>query len=123
MLGRKSFRTAAVVTSGIELAEKIQKGQFPDRHALRTHGNNAGNLAGRPGCESRLLLIDEVKHRLAPDPATAPIVFLRPNVGCRNVDTAASGRIYAAIVHISETAVSWPRDGKSVYGNDHLTSS
>ena len=59
MLGRKSFRTAAVVTSGIELAEKIQKGQFPDRHALRTHGNNAGNLAGRPGCVGRLLLIDE----------------------------------------------------------------
>jgi hypothetical protein len=28
MLGRKSFRTAAVVISGIELAEKIKKGQF-----------------------------------------------------------------------------------------------
>jgi len=28
MLGLKSFRTAAVVISGIELAEKIKKGQF-----------------------------------------------------------------------------------------------
>src|SRR5579862_8755906 len=28
MLGLKSFRTAAVVISGVELAEKIKKGQF-----------------------------------------------------------------------------------------------
>lgn len=28
MLGLKSFQTAAVVISGIELAEKIKKGQF-----------------------------------------------------------------------------------------------
>ena len=28
MLGLKSFRTAAVVIGGIELAEKIKKGQF-----------------------------------------------------------------------------------------------
>src|SRR6202051_4843232 len=28
MLGLKSFRTAAVVISGIELAEKIKKGQY-----------------------------------------------------------------------------------------------
>jgi putative transposase len=28
MLGLQSFRTAAVVTGGIELAEKIKKGQF-----------------------------------------------------------------------------------------------
>jgi len=28
MLGLKSFRTATVVISGIELAEKIKKGQF-----------------------------------------------------------------------------------------------
>ena len=28
MLGLKSFRTAAVVISGIELAEKIRKGQY-----------------------------------------------------------------------------------------------
>ena len=28
MLGLKSFRTAAVVISGIELAEKIKKNQF-----------------------------------------------------------------------------------------------
>jgi transposase-like protein len=28
MLGLKSFRTAAVVISGIKLAEKIKKGQF-----------------------------------------------------------------------------------------------
>jgi hypothetical protein len=28
MLGLKSFTTAAVVISGIELAEKIKKGQF-----------------------------------------------------------------------------------------------
>jgi hypothetical protein len=28
MLGLKSFRTAAVVISGIELAEKVKKGQF-----------------------------------------------------------------------------------------------
>ncbi len=28
MLGLKSFRTAAIVISGIELAEKIKKGQF-----------------------------------------------------------------------------------------------
>jgi hypothetical protein len=28
MLGLKSFRTAAVVIGGIELAEKINKGQF-----------------------------------------------------------------------------------------------
>ena len=35
MLGLKSFRTAAVVISGIELAEKIKKGQF-----------NIGNLCG-----------------------------------------------------------------------------
>jgi len=27
MLGLKSFRTAAIVTGGIELAEKIKKGQ------------------------------------------------------------------------------------------------
>jgi transposase-like protein len=59
MLGLKSFRTAAVVISGIELAEKIKKG-VQARQALRTHGNNAGNLAGRPGWVSRLLLIDEV---------------------------------------------------------------
>ena len=28
MLGLKSFRSAAVIISGIELAEKIKKGQF-----------------------------------------------------------------------------------------------
>ena len=28
MLGRKSFRTAAVVIGGVELVEKIKKGQF-----------------------------------------------------------------------------------------------
>ena len=28
MLGLKSFRTAAIVIDGIELAEKIKKGQF-----------------------------------------------------------------------------------------------
>ena len=28
MLGLKSFRTAAVVISGIELAEKVKKGQY-----------------------------------------------------------------------------------------------
>jgi hypothetical protein len=28
MLGLKSFRTAAIVMDGIELAEKIKKGQF-----------------------------------------------------------------------------------------------
>ena len=28
MLGLKSFRTAAVVIAGVELAEKIKKGQF-----------------------------------------------------------------------------------------------
>ena len=37
MLGFKQFETAAVTIRGIELAEKIKKGQF-----------NLGTLAGKP---------------------------------------------------------------------------
>jgi transposase-like protein len=36
MLGLKSFRTAAVVLSGIELAEEIKKGQNPSEKARRS---------------------------------------------------------------------------------------
>jgi transposase-like protein len=39
MLGLKSFRTAAVVISGIELAEKIKKRQFKNRPTRRQQGD------------------------------------------------------------------------------------
>jgi transposase-like protein len=42
MLGFKRFETAAIMISGIELAEKIRKGQF-----------KAGKLPGRPKTVSR----------------------------------------------------------------------
>jgi hypothetical protein len=59
MLGLQSFRMAAMVISGIRVAGKDPERAVPDRHNLRSHGNHAGNLAGRPGCASRLLLNHE----------------------------------------------------------------
>ena len=47
MLGLKSFRAAAVVMGGIELARKIKKGQFKVGKSGRDEGHNAGNLASR----------------------------------------------------------------------------
>jgi len=43
MLGLKCFRTAAVVIGGIELAEKIKKGQF-----------KVGNLGGTKATTSEI---------------------------------------------------------------------
>ena len=50
MLGLKSFRTAAFVIKGLELAEKIKKGQFKIGKTRREHGDNSGDLVSRPGC-------------------------------------------------------------------------
>ena len=41
MPGRKSFQTAGISISGIELAEKIKKGQFKPGIAGRATGNAA----------------------------------------------------------------------------------
>jgi len=56
MLGLKSFRTAAEVIGGIELAEKIKKGQFQNGQAGRIQGNDTGDLASCPGCLTWILL-------------------------------------------------------------------
>ena len=53
MLGLKGFRTAAVVIRGVELAEKIKKGQFKTGKKGRAHGNPAGTLASGLGCVTR----------------------------------------------------------------------
>ncbi len=50
MLGLKSFSTAAVVIGGIELAEKIKKGQFKIGKLGGNDGKDAGDLASCPGC-------------------------------------------------------------------------
>jgi hypothetical protein len=75
MLGLKSFRTAAVVISGIELAEKIKKKQF-HMSKLGGHGNDAGDLASGPGCITGTTLHPQSKtHRIwltsefAPEPS------------------------------------------------------
>ena len=49
-LGLKSFRTAEVVISAIELAEKIKEETISDEQAWSTYGIDAGNLASCPGC-------------------------------------------------------------------------
>jgi hypothetical protein len=49
MLGLKSFQTAEVVIGGIELAEKIKKGQFKMGKLDRGQGDDAGDLASRSG--------------------------------------------------------------------------
>ena len=50
MLGLKSFRTAAVVIGGIELAEKIKKGQFKMGELGGTRASMAEVVASSPGC-------------------------------------------------------------------------
>src|SRR5215831_12847958 len=56
MLGLKSFRTAAVVIRGIELAEKIKKGAVQNGQAGRIQGNDTGDLASCSGCLTWILL-------------------------------------------------------------------
>jgi hypothetical protein len=52
MLGFKRFDHAAVTISGIELAEKIKKGQFQDGQAGRPKGDDVGVLERRIRCLS-----------------------------------------------------------------------
>jgi hypothetical protein len=59
MLGLKSFRTAAVVISGIELAEKIKKGQFKIGKLCGPTATMPEIWRAHPGCVGRLLPIDE----------------------------------------------------------------
>jgi transposase-like protein len=70
MLGLKSFRNAAVVIGGIEVAAQIQKDQFPNGKAGWANSPSAGGLARRPGCVAGLLLIElrrPTELRLIPD--------------------------------------------------------
>jgi hypothetical protein len=50
MLGLKSFRTAAVVIRGIELAEEDKEGSVQNGEAWRSDCNDAGDLASCVGC-------------------------------------------------------------------------
>jgi hypothetical protein len=84
MLGLKSLRTAAVVISGIELAEKIKKKQFHMSKAWRTHGNDAGDLGKGPGCITGTTLqsteqdpsnLTQFRIRTVPLPKTSPMGF------------------------------------------------
>jgi hypothetical protein len=54
MLGLKSFPTAAVIIGGVNLAEKIKKGQFELGKLGRPHRNDARNPASCLGCLSRV---------------------------------------------------------------------
>ena len=54
MLGLKSFPTAAVVIGGIELAEKIKKGQFKLGKLGGRTATMPQNLASCVGCLSRV---------------------------------------------------------------------
>jgi len=49
MLGLKSFESATIVISGIELAEKIKKGAIQIWQTRRGRGDDAGDLASRVG--------------------------------------------------------------------------
>ena len=80
MLGLKS-QNGSVGPPRHRVGGKDQERAVQDRHAWRTHGNNAGNLAGRPGCVSRLLPIDEANTtgcrpspKFAPEPRGTPAV-------------------------------------------------
>ncbi len=64
MLGLKSFQTAEPVISGIELAEKIKKKQYP-RCKLGDLRHDAGDLASCPGCiNGTTLQPTEQDHRI-----------------------------------------------------------
>jgi hypothetical protein len=78
MRGLQCFRMAAMVISGIRVGGKDPERAVPDRHNLRSHGNHAGNLAGRSGCVSRLLLIGEANTTdCRPSPKFAPEPWLQ----------------------------------------------
>jgi len=80
MRGRKSFRTAAVVIRGIELAEKIQQGPFQIGKLGGATATMPEIWRARPGCVSRLLPIDEANTtdcrpspKFAPEPSRKPV--------------------------------------------------
>ena len=70
MLGLKSFETAARVIGGIELAEKIKKGQFKIGKVGWAPSDASGDLAG---CVGRLI-------SLGIDTATAAEIAATPNL-------------------------------------------
>src|SRR5258708_40286314 len=53
MVGLKSFCAAGVTISGIELTEKIRKGQFQDGQPGWQQSHDARDLANCAGCVSR----------------------------------------------------------------------
>jgi hypothetical protein len=76
MLGFKSFESAAVVIGGVELAEKIKKGQFKLAKPCRA-ATMPENLASCLGCLSRIILkrkgrVDRIRPHLefAPEPVS-----------------------------------------------------
>ena len=80
--GTEEFQNVSGHHQRHRVGGKDQERAVQDRQALRTHGNNAGNLAGRPGCLSRLLLIDEAdttdcrpRPRFAPEPSGGPRTY------------------------------------------------
>jgi transposase-like protein len=76
MLGLKSFRTVAVVISGIELAEKTKKGS--SRSASLADPRQPCRKSGEPRWPRNRIIFqpgaDPTDHRLIPDFALEPIV-------------------------------------------------
>jgi hypothetical protein len=80
MRGLQSFRSAAVVIRGIELAEKIQRGQFQIGKLGGATATMPEIWRARPGCVSRLPPIDEANTthcppspKFAPEPSRKPV--------------------------------------------------
>jgi hypothetical protein len=79
MLGLKSFRTAALVIGGIELAEKIQKSghsKSANSAAARRRYQRSGKLPSLPSLRVTLKLL--TPNQFPPNPEFAPQPYFGP---------------------------------------------